>query len=81
MNIITYNIQLDMNQKSIDFWTGFLSQAQAAFNDCAKIVVDNNVPTDIKSIHHACYDIIRNNYPIIPAQAVPSYLQAVLLKM
>ena len=59
-----------MNQKSIDFWTGFLSQAQAAFNDCAKIVVDNNVPTDIKSIHHACYDIIRNNYPIIPAQAV-----------
>ena len=70
MNIITYNIQLDMNQKSIDFWTGFLSQAQAAFNDCAKIVVDNNVPTDIKSIHHACYDIIRNNYPIIPAQAV-----------
>lgn len=70
MNIITYNIQLDMNQKSVDFWTGFLSQAQSAFNDCAKIVVDNNVPTDIKAVHHACYDIIRKKYPIIPAQAV-----------
>ena len=70
MNVITYNIQLDMAQKSIDFWTHFLSQAQQAYNDCANFLADNNTKLDIKTVHNEVYEWMRTKYSLLPAQAI-----------
>ena len=70
MNVITYNIQLNMTQKSIDFWTHFLSQAQQAYNDCANFLVDNNIKLDIKTVHNEVYEWMRTKYSVLPAQSI-----------
>lgn len=70
MNIITYNIQLNFNQKSFDFWYNYLLQAQQAYNACAKYLVDNNTKLDIKSVHNEVYQWMRKQYNLIPAQGI-----------
>lgn len=70
MNVITYNIQLDMTQRSIDFWTHFLFQAQQAYNDCANFLADNNIKLDIKTVHNEVYEWMRTKYSVLPAQAI-----------
>lgn len=70
MNVITYNIQLNFNQKSLDFWKSYLLQAQQAYNACAKYLAENNTKLDIKSVHNEVYQWMRNQYTLIPAQGI-----------
>lgn len=59
-----------MTQRSIDFWTHFLSQAQQAYNDCANFLADNNIKLDIKTVHNEVYEWMRTKYSVLPAQAI-----------
>ena len=70
MNVITYNIQLNFNQKSFDFWKSYLQQAQQAYNACAKYLIEHNVKLDIKSVHNEVYSWMREQFNLIPAQGI-----------
>ena len=59
-----------MTQRSIDFWTHFLFQAQQAYNDCANFLADNNIKLDIKTVHNEVYEWMRTKYSVLPAQAI-----------
>jgi len=68
--IVTYNIQLNMNQKAFDFWYNQLLTAQQAFNDCTSYIHCNDIPLSIKSVHDNVYHWMRNKYPSLSAQAI-----------
>lgn len=78
MAIKTYNIPLVMSPESLDFWTNTLTQLQSVYNDCVNIIMDNDIPFALKSVHNAVYADMRNKYPELPAQAVIKTYKAVV---
>lgn len=78
MVIVTYNIELQMNDVSFGFWKDFLSKTQEAYNMCASILVENNIPLDLHHVHEAVYDELRNKFNTLPAQCVIKIYKEVL---
>lgn len=78
MVIVTYNIELQMNDVSFGFWKDFLSKTQEAYNMCASILVKNNTPLDLHHVHEAVYDELRNKFNTLPAQCVIKIYKEVL---
>ena len=70
MNTISYNIELNMNNETFLYWKALLEQSRNAFNDCSSLLVTDNVPLNLKSVHNSVYDYLRTKYPLIPAQGI-----------
>ena len=68
---ITYNAEMVFpNDECRSHFMELLEQTRDAYNECAKIIYDNSIPLDIKSVHNAVYSHIRNNYPKLTSNAV-----------
>lgn len=68
---ITYNVEMVFpNDECRSRFMELLEQTRDAYNECAKIIYDNNIPLDIKSVHNAVYFHIRNVYPKLTSNAV-----------
>lgn len=76
--IVTYNIELQMTDTSYQYWLNFLSEAQKAYNYCAKEVKGRNLPLSLKVVHHELYHMMRALFPMIPSQGVIKTIQEVL---
>jgi IS605 OrfB family transposase len=78
MEYRTYNIELTMSEETHNYWMKLLSDTRDAFNRCAIVVSDNNVPYGLKQFHDATYSILREEFPLIPAQGVIKVYKSVL---
>lgn len=58
------------NEECRSHFIELLEQTRDAYNECAKIIYENNVPLDIKSVHNAVYSHIRNAYSKLTSNAV-----------
>lgn len=68
---ITYNVEMVFpTNECRSHFMKLLLQVRDAYNECAKIIYENNVPLDIKSVHNAVYTHIRDNYPKLTSNAV-----------
>ena len=77
--MVTYNIQMVMDDKSITYWNNLLSQARDCFNHCAKRIRELNLPNSLKVVHKHLYHELRGLYPLLPSQAVIKCQQEVLM--
>lgn len=68
---ITYNVEMVFpTDECRSHFMELLEQTRDAYNECAKIIYENNVPLDIKSVHNAVYTHIRDNYSKLTSNAV-----------
>ena len=68
---ITYNAEMVFpNEECRSHFMELLEQARDAYNECAKIIYDNSIPLDIKSVHNAVYSHIRSFYSKLTSNAV-----------
>jgi len=68
---ITYNAEMVFpNNECRSHFMELLEQARDAYNECAKIIYDNSIPLDIKSVHNAVYSHIRSSYSKLTSNAV-----------
>ena len=70
MTIRTYNAKLVVTEPQREFWAGLLSQARDAFNLCSEMTDEQKLPYSRVAIHNACYDILRNTFPLLSSQQV-----------
>lgn len=70
MNIISYNIELQMNYNTFSYWKTLLMQTRDAYNDCAIFIDTNDINLNLKTVHDNVYDWMREKYPLIPAQGI-----------
>lgn len=70
MNIISYNIELQMNNNMFNYWETLLTQTRDAYNDCAIFIDTNDINLNLKTVHDNVYDWMREKYPLIPAQGI-----------
>lgn len=70
MNIISYNIELQMNYNMFNYWKALLTQTRDAYNDCAIFIDTNDINLNLKTVHDNVYDWMREKYPLIPAQGI-----------
>lgn len=74
MTYRTYNIELQMSDTTHNYWMSLLTQTMEAYNCCANIAVQQQIPLGIKPFHDNLYGIIRKKFPLIPAQgAIKTY--------
>jgi len=68
---ITYNAEMVFpNDECRSHFMELLEQTRDAYNECAKIIYENSIPLDIKSVHNAVYSHIRKVYPKLTSNAV-----------
>lgn len=68
---ITYNAEMVFpDEECRSHFMELLEQTRDAYNECAKIIYDNCIPLDIKSVHNAVYSHIRSNYLKLTSNAV-----------
>ena len=68
---ITYNAEMVFpNEECRSHFMELLEQTRDAYNECAKIIYDNSIPLDIKSVHNAVYSHIRSSYSKLTSNAV-----------
>lgn len=66
--ICTYNIELTTDSVGYGRISSMLTLYQRAYDACAKLLVDNDVRLDIKSVHDTAYGYLRSEFPELPAQ-------------
>ena len=67
---LTYNVRLVATNEVTDYWLRLLGEAARAYDACAKFVKENGVTLNAVSIHHACYDWMREQYAMLSSQMV-----------
>ena len=68
---LTYNAEMRFRtMEDHEYWSSLLALSREAYNKCANILDSNNIHIDLQSVHKAVYDILREEYPTIPSQAV-----------
>lgn len=68
---ITYNAEMVFpDNECRSHFMELLEQTRDAYNECAKIIYDNSIPLDIKSVHNAVYSNLRSTYPKLTSNAV-----------
>lgn len=76
---INYNAEMVFPDKEChSHFMELLEQVRDAYNECAKIIYDNCIPLDIKSVHNAVYSHIRSNYPKLTSNAVVAIYRNVM---
>ena len=78
MEYRTYNIELKMSETTHTYWINLLSETRDAFNRCAVIVSEGDIPLNLKQFHDVTYSVLREEFPIIPAQGVIKVYKSVL---
>lgn len=78
MIVVIYNIELKTSDTSFGFWKDFLSKTKEAYNQCASILVKNNIKLDLHHVHEAVYDVLRQQYKSLPAQCIIKIYKEVL---
>ena len=66
--IKTYNAELEMNQKSFDFWSNLLSDYAIAYDKYALKVRAEGIKLSSKELHKALYDYMRWEFPSLSSQ-------------
>lgn len=66
--IKTYNAELKMNQKSIDFWKNLLSDYADAYDKYGLKIRAENIKLSTKCLHNALYESMRWEFPSLSAQ-------------
>ena len=67
-----------MSNSTYNYWLSLLTQTMEAYNRCANIAVEHQVPLGVKPFHDNLYDIIRKEFPLIPAQGAIKVYKEVL---
>ena len=75
---LTYNAKLILSKEDFDILEGILKESCLAYNECAEFIENNHVSLDIKSVHDAVYDWMRNKYPKLQAQSIIKIYKDVL---
>lgn len=71
MATLTYNAEIRFRTtEDHEYWSSLLALSREAYNRCANILESNNIHLDLRSVHKAVYDILREEYPAIPSQGV-----------
>ena len=78
MTYRTYNIQMTMSDNALVHWTTLLEQTRRAFNRAAQIAFEEHTPLNVKDFHNRLYDVIRKEFPLIPAQGTIKVYKEVL---
>ena len=69
MSVITYNAELKFKDETDrDYWSKILDEARRAYNQCSYIIDSKKIHLDLRSVHHAVYYPLREEFPDIPAQ-------------
>ena len=69
MSVITYNAELKFKDETDrDYWSRILDEARRAYNQCSYIIDSKKIHLDLRSVHHAVYYPLREEFPDIPAQ-------------
>lgn len=66
--IKTYKAELEMDQKSFDFWLNLLSDYASAYDKYALKVRTENIKLSTKEIHKAVYEPMRWEFPSLSSQ-------------
>ena len=66
--IKTYNAELEMNQKSFDFWSNLLSDYASAYDKYALKVRAEGIKLSTKELHKALYETMRWDFPSLSSQ-------------
>ena len=69
MSVITYNAELKFKEKQDqEYWSKILDLSRHAYNKCSYIIESQKIHLDLRSVHHAVYYPLREEFPTIPAQ-------------
>ena len=67
---LTYNVRAITSPEVKDYWLRLLSEAAQAYNACVRFVKENDVPLNAVAVHHACYEWVRRDFPMLSSQMV-----------
>lgn len=68
---ITYNVEMVFpNEDCRSHFMELLQQVRSAYNECTKVIYENEIPLDIKSVHNAVYSYLRSNFTGLTSNAV-----------
>ena len=71
MSVITYNAELKFKDETDrEYWSKILDKARLAYNQCSYIIESQKMHLDVRSVHHAVYYPLREEFPDIPAQGI-----------
>lgn len=66
--IRTYNVELKADEQSAIRLERMLKSYKEAYDLCAREIVSNDVPLNIRDVHDTMYTPLRNSFPELPAQ-------------
>ena len=69
---------MTMSDNALVHWTTLLEQTRRAFNRAAQIAFEEHTPLNVKDFHNRLYDVIRKEFPLIPAQGAIKVYKEVL---
>lgn len=68
---ITYNVEMVFpNEDCRSHFVELLQQVRSAYNECTKVIYENEIRLDIKSVHNAVYSYLRSNFTGLTSNAV-----------
>ena len=68
---ITYNVEMVFpNEDCRSHFMELLQQVRSAYNECTKVIYENEIPLDIKSVHNVVYSYLRSNFTGLTSNAV-----------
>jgi len=70
MAIRTFNIELKVENKTLEFWKQRLADVRDAYNTAITLLSETNMPLTLANTHMVVYDKIREMFPDVPSQMV-----------
>ena len=67
-----------MSDDTRNHWMNLLVQTRDAFNACATMVTSTKTPLSLVAVHALCYNVLREQFPQLPAQGVIRVQKSVL---
>lgn len=59
-----------MDKTTSNYWLSILTELKQCFNRAVELIVSSNCTLSIVPVHKTCYDILRGQFPSLPAQMV-----------
>lgn len=70
MAIRTFNIELKVENKTLEFWKQRLAAVRDAYNTAIALLSETKMPLTLANTHIVVYDKIREMFPDVPSQMV-----------
>lgn len=70
MAIRTFNIELKVENKTLEFWKQRLADVRDAYNTAIALLSETKMPLTLTNTHIVAYDKIREMFPDVPSQMV-----------